>query len=38
MVDEATAQGKDLIRDMVGRLKVDVLVARNRLDAIQSTP
>jgi hypothetical protein len=38
MVDEAAAQGKDLIREMVGRLKVDVLVARNRLDAIQSTP
>jgi len=38
MVDEATAQGKDLIREMVGRLKVDVMVARNRLDAIQSSP
>jgi len=37
MVDGATAQGKDLIREMVGRLKVDVMVARNRLEAIQST-
>jgi hypothetical protein len=38
MVDEAAAQGKDLIREMVGRLRVDVMVARNRLEAIQSTP
>jgi len=38
MVDEAAAQGKDLIREMVGRLKMDLIVARNRLDAIQSTP
>ena len=38
MVDEATAQGKDLIREMVGRLKMDVMVARNRLEAIQSEP
>jgi hypothetical protein len=35
MVDEAAAQGKDLVRDMVGRLKRDILVANNRLDAIR---
>jgi hypothetical protein len=35
MVDEAAATGKDLIRDMVGRLKRDILVATNRLDAIR---
>jgi hypothetical protein len=38
MVDEAAAQGKDLVRDMVTRLKRDILVARNRLDAMQSIP
>lgn len=38
MVDEAAARGKDLVRDMVGRLKRDILVARNRLDAMQSLP
>jgi hypothetical protein len=32
MVDEAAATGKDLVRDMVGRLKRDILVATNRLD------
>jgi hypothetical protein len=36
MVDEASARGRDLVADMVRRLKRDVLVARNRLDAIQS--
>lgn len=36
MVDEAAAKGKDLMRDMVGRLKGDLMVARNRLDALQS--
>jgi hypothetical protein len=35
MVDEAAAQGKDLVRDMVGRLKRDILVATNRLDAMR---
>jgi hypothetical protein len=35
MVDEAAATGKDLIRDMIGRLKRDILVATNRLDAMQ---
>jgi hypothetical protein len=36
MVDEAAAQGKDLVRDMVGRLKRDIMVATNRLDAMRS--
>ena len=36
MVDEAANNGKDLIRDMVGRLKRDILVATNRLDALRS--
>ena len=35
MVDEAAATGKDLIRDMIGRLKRDILVATNRLDALR---
>jgi hypothetical protein len=35
MVDEAAARGKDLVRDMIARLKRDILVARNRLDAIR---
>ena len=35
MVDQAAATGKDLVRDMVGRLKRDILVATNRLDAIR---
>ena len=35
MVDDAAAQGKDLVRDMVGRLKRDILVATNRLDALR---
>jgi hypothetical protein len=35
MVDEAAAAGKDLLRDMIGRLKRDILVATNRLDAIR---
>ena len=35
MVDEAAAQGKDLVRDMIGRLKRDIMVATNRLDAIR---
>ena len=36
MVDEAAATGKDLVRDMIGRLKRDILVATNRLDAMGS--
>lgn len=35
MVDEAAANGKDLVRDMVGRLKRDIMVATNRLDALR---
>jgi hypothetical protein len=38
MVDDAAANGKDLVREMTDRLKVDIMVARNRLDAMQSTP
>lgn len=38
MVDEAAASGKDLVADMVRRLKIDLMVARNKLAAIQSTP
>ena len=33
MVDDAAAQGKDLVADMVRRLKRDIMVATNRLDA-----
>ena len=35
MVDEAAARGKDLVREMIGRLKRDILVATNRLDALR---
>ena len=35
MVDEASAKGKDLIADMVRRLKRDIMAARNRLDAMR---
>jgi hypothetical protein len=35
---DAVATGKDLVRDMVGRLKRDILVATNRLDAIRPPP
>lgn len=38
MVDEAAAQGKDLVTEMVVRLKRDIMIARNRLDAIQWRP
>lgn len=38
MVDEAAASGKDLVADMVRRLNKDILVARNRLDAITWRP
>lgn len=38
MVDEAAAGGKDLVADMVRRLKKDILVAQNRLDAITWRP
>jgi hypothetical protein len=36
MVDEAAAGGKDLVADMVRRLERDILVTRNRLDAMRS--
>jgi hypothetical protein len=35
IVDEAAAGGKDLLRDMIGRLKRDILAATNRLDAMR---
>jgi hypothetical protein len=35
MVDEAAGRGKDLVRDMIARLKRDILVATNRLDALR---
>jgi hypothetical protein len=38
MVDEAAGRGKDLVRDMVTRLKRDIMIARNRLDAIGWQP
>jgi hypothetical protein len=38
MVDAAAARGRDLVADMVARLKRDILVATNRLDAMRSTP
>ena len=38
MVDEASARGKDLVSDMVRRLKRDITAARNRLDAMRWNP
>lgn len=38
MVDEAAASGKDLVADMVRRLKRDILAASNRLEAIRWRP
>lgn len=38
MVDEASASGRDLVAEMVRRLQRDILVARNRLDAILWRP
>ena len=35
MVDEEAAKGKDLVKDMIRQLKRDILVATNRLDALQ---
>jgi hypothetical protein len=35
MVDEAAAKGKDLVREMVARLKRDIMVATNRLEAMR---
>lgn len=37
-VDEATARGRDLMADMVRRLKRDIMAATNRLDAMRSMP
>jgi hypothetical protein len=34
MVDEGAARGKDLVADMVRRLRRDIMAARNRLDAM----
>ena len=38
MVDDASSRGKDLVGDMVKRLKRDILAAQNRLDAMRSHP
>jgi septal ring factor EnvC (AmiA/AmiB activator) len=38
MVDQAAAEGNDLVGDMVRRLKRDILVAKNRLDALTWSP
>ena len=35
MVDDEASKGNDLIKDMVRRLKRDILVATNRLDALR---
>lgn len=35
MVDEAAARGKDLVGEMVARLKRDIMAATNRLDAMR---
>jgi hypothetical protein len=35
MIDDEAVKGKDLIKDMVRRLKRDILVATNRLDALR---
>ena len=36
MVDEAAIRGKDIVADMVRRLKRDIMAASNRLDAMRS--
>jgi hypothetical protein len=36
MVDQAAIRGKDIVRDMVQRLKRDIMAATNRLDAMRS--
>ena len=38
LVDEGAARGKNLMADMIARLKRDILAARNRLDAIRWVP
>ena len=35
MVDQAAVRGRDLVRDMVSRLKRDIMAATNRLDAMR---
>lgn len=37
MVDDEASKGRDLITDMMRRLRRDILVATNRLDAIRSS-
>ena len=36
MVDEASSRGKDLVGDLVKRLRRDIMAAQNRLDAMQT--
>lgn len=38
MVDDASVRGKDLVADMVRRLKRDIMASRNRLDAMRWHP
>ena len=38
MADGAAARGRDLVADMVRRLKRDIMAATNRLDAMRPTP
>jgi len=38
MVDAEAARGKDLVYETIGRLKRDIMIAQNRLDAIRSQP
>lgn len=38
MVDDAAARGKDLVADMVRRLKRDITASRNRLEAMRWNP
>ena len=33
--DQAAVRGKDIVKDMVGRLKRDIMAATNRLDAMR---
>ena len=38
MADAAAAKGRDIVDDMVRRLKRDIMAATNRLEAMRSTP
>src|SRR5581483_10397995 len=38
MVDDAAGKGRDLIAEMVKRLKRDIMAATNRLEAMRSVP